>query len=142
MTIYFCACTHNPPSGLKYSYVHCIVFRRSCSSKISPVLFDTSPSPSVERSMVLRANTAVLNGETIRFSQSEVVLHSNLQNLGAKKKRLFLRMIGEYGPRSISDGRTFLKISLNIGVLNGVTRHNSADSVPTSNLVCIKEVAI
>ena len=24
----------------------------------------------------------------------------------------------------------------------GLTRHNSADSVPTSNLVCIKEVAI
>ena len=29
-----------------------------------------------------------------------------------------------------------------VGVGVGVTRHNSADSVPTSNLVCITEVAI
>ena len=32
----------------------------------------------------------------IRFSQSEVVLHSNLQILGKKKKHTW---VGEYGPR-------------------------------------------
>ena len=33
-----------------------------------------------------------LNG---MYNQSEVVLHSNLQNLGEKDKRIFLRLVGE-----------------------------------------------
>ena len=35
----------------------------------------------------------------MRFSQSEVVLHSNLQNVGeGRKQRMFSRMVSEYGP--------------------------------------------
>ena len=40
----------------------------------------------------------LLIGSSIRFSQSEVVLHSNFQILEIKIK-IFLRMVGEYGHR-------------------------------------------
>ena len=36
----------------------------------------------------------------IQFSQPEVVIHANLQNLVGKRQRMFLRMIGELGPWS------------------------------------------
>ena len=37
---------------------------------------------------------------SIWFNQSEVLLHSNLQNLG-DKDRLFFRMVGEYRPSAL-----------------------------------------
>ena len=56
------------------------------------------------------------------------MLHSNLQNLGEKDNECSWEWLMNTGPGSWTQ--------------RGHNRHNSADSVPTSNLVCIKEVAI
>ena len=44
--------------------------------------------------------TQLLTGYTILYSQSEVVLHSSVQHLG-EKRQIVLRMVGEYGPRTV-----------------------------------------
>ena len=48
-------------------------------------------------------------------------------------------------PRSRSKASTYRvrrKITSPLGTVICTTRHNSADSVPTTNLVCVKDVAI
>ena len=35
------------------------------------------------------------------FAKRPEVLHSNLQNFGEKRQIMFLRMVGEYGPRTL-----------------------------------------
>ena len=59
--------------------------------------------------------TQFLIGLTAWFSQSEIEFRSNFLNLGEKRQRMFLRMVGEYGPCCFSDITSEFDLHCQIG---------------------------
>ena len=73
------------------------------------------------------------------FSQSEVVLHSNLKRSWRKRQRMFLRMVGEYnGPKSCTV-ETFTRLGRLINTL--LHNHGTLKKKPFENIVRKRENA-